>query len=93
MNEQLDQKIKMAVKVLKSAGAREVYLFGSAASDSMNPDSDIDFAVKGLPEEVFYRSAGELLCLLDRPIDLIDLDEGYPFGEYLQRKGKLRRVA
>jgi hypothetical protein len=40
--------------VLKEHGAREVYLFGSAATDKMREGSDVDLAVTGLPPERFF---------------------------------------
>jgi len=36
---------------------------------------------------------GEVGDILQRPLDLVDLDEENLFTEYLKKKGKLRRVA
>ena len=38
---------------LKAAGAREVYVFGSASKGTLRPNADVDMAVSGLPPEVF----------------------------------------
>lgn len=85
--------IQHAAEILKAEGAREVYLFGSEAAGTAGKDSDVDFAVAGLPPAVFYHVVGLLAGVLRRPLDLVDLDEPTPFTEYLKRKGKLRRVA
>lgn len=53
MTDDLRQRIERAAQVLKEHGAREVYLFGSAAKDTMREGSDVDLAVAGLPPEEF----------------------------------------
>jgi len=93
MTEGVNQQILKAAEVLKAAGAREVYLFGSASSGELREDSDVDLAVSGLPPEVFFRAMGQATRELARPLDMVDLDEQTPFTEYLRKKGKLRRVA
>jgi predicted nucleotidyltransferase len=92
MEEGINLEIEHAAALLKAAGAREVFVFGSAATKSVRKDSDIDLAVSGLPPERFYQVMGRIACALKRPIDLVDLDEGSVFTEYLRAKGKLRRV-
>jgi predicted nucleotidyltransferase len=57
-NDEIRQLIDRAAMVLKAAGAREVYVFGSAAHGLMRQNSDIDLAVSGLPPELFYRAGG-----------------------------------
>ncbi|MGH9853285.1 MAG: nucleotidyltransferase family protein [Blastocatellia bacterium] len=92
MSDELRLLIERAVMALKSAGAREVYLFGSAARGRMREDSDVDMAVSGLPPELFYRAGGQAEDALGRPLDLIDLDEITPFTQYLKEEGELQRV-
>jgi predicted nucleotidyltransferase len=89
----LNERIKSAVSELVRAGAREVYLFGSAASNRIHAGSDVDMAVSGLPPERFFEAMAGAHGCLDRDLDLVDLDEHTPFTEYLKRKGMLRRVA
>ena len=48
-SEVLRQLIDEAASILTEEGAREVYLFGSAASGRVHQDSDIHLAVSGLP--------------------------------------------
>jgi predicted nucleotidyltransferase len=92
MSLSIDSQIEKATAVLKAAGAREVYVFGSAASGRMRPDSDVDIAVSGLPPKVFFRAMSDAERALGRPLDLIDLDEDSPFTRYLKSEGELRRV-
>jgi len=84
--------IEKAARALQAAGAREVYLFGSAATGSLREDSDIDLAVSGLPSHNFFRAMSQAHGILGRTLDLVDLDEHSLFTEYLRRKGKLQRV-
>ena len=84
--------ITRGTEILKSLGATEVYLFGSAASGDFTRDSDLDFAVRGLPAENFYLAVGTLLDEVRHPIDLDDLSEDTPFSRRLISRGKLVRV-
>ena len=93
MNLELRILIDRAAGALKAAGAREIYLFGSAAQGEFGEGSDIDMAVSGLPPELFFHAMGEAAAVLPVPLDLIDLDEKTPFSEHLKKKGKLLRVA
>ncbi len=84
--------VQKAVVALKAAGAREVYLFGSAAKGTMREHSDVDLAVSGLPPQVFFRAMAQASRALGRPLDLVDLDEDNPFTSYLKNEGELLRV-
>ncbi len=92
MDAELRKRIELAVAALKAAGAREVYVFGSAALGRLHEGSDIDFAVSGLPPERFVDAMGKAEDALGRPLDLVDLDEVTPFTQYLKEEGELRRV-
>jgi len=84
--------IERAAAELKVAGAREVYVFGSAAKGAGEAASDLDLAVSGLPPSVFYRVGARLSDLLGRSVDLIDLDISTPFTRYLREENELVRV-
>jgi predicted nucleotidyltransferase len=92
MTRELKRLIDRAAAVLKEAGAREVYVFGSAASGTMREGSDIDLAVSGLPPEKFFQAMGDAADALQRPLDLVDIDEVNPFTRYLREEGELKRV-
>lgn len=93
MTEELKERIALAADALKKAGAREVYVFGSAAAGRLSGNSDIDMAVSGLPPEHFLRAMGQASRALRRPLDLVDLDAANEFTEYLKKEGELLRVA
>lgn len=93
MTEGVDSLIERAAAALRLAGAREVYVFGSAATGKLREGSDLDLAVSGLPPGVFFRVMGTVSHLIRRPLDLVDLDEDNPFTRYLKSEGELRRVA
>jgi len=92
MTEDLKRRIERAAEALRAAGAKEVYLFGSAAMGRLDPDSDVDLAVSGLPPRRFFHAMGEAADLLSCPLDLVDLDEDTPFTRYLKEEGELVRV-
>ncbi|MFH0964326.1 MAG: nucleotidyltransferase domain-containing protein [Planctomycetota bacterium] len=93
MDGELRIRLEQAAASLKRLGAREVYVFGSVLTGTLREGSDVDLAVSGLPPEAYFAAMREARQILEREVDLIDLDEGNPFGEYLREKGKLQRVA
>jgi len=84
--------VEKALEILKDVGCREVYIFGSLADGTVTPQSDIDFAVKGIPPEFFFKVLGKLIMQLDHPVDLIDLEEDNRFTNKIRSEGKLHRV-
>jgi predicted nucleotidyltransferase len=93
MKSELDRQIQQAADVLRSFGAKEVYVFGSAAGDETDEQSDVDFAVAGLPVEVFLKAwARAVRSLPGREMDLVDLDRDEPFAQFLREHGELKRV-
>lgn len=93
MDERIEDLVQRGADLLRTAGAREVYIFGSMATGKANARSDIDLAVTGLPPERFFAAMARLESLFDRNVDLVDLDDATPFTAYLREKGLLRRVA
>jgi len=86
------RRIREAAAALRATGAKEVYLFGSAAGGPFAESSDVDLAVSGLPPDLFFRAMSRAAKILGRPLDLIDLDEDTPLTRYLRHEGELRRV-
>lgn len=82
--------IQRAATELKNAGAREVYVFGSAARGA--GAVDLDLAVSGLPPGRYYRIGARLSDLLGRSVDLVDLDINTPFTRHLREENELVRV-
>jgi len=92
VNDKIRFAVDRAAAVLKELGAREVYVFGSAARGTMREDSDIDLAVTGLPPGVFFRAWARIDDVGDREIELVDLDVESAFTRYLREEGELLRV-
>ena len=67
--------IKKAIKILKENNSKEIFIFGSLVNGNYNENSDIDIAVRGLSQDIFYKVASILLFELENEIDFIDLDD------------------
>jgi uncharacterized protein len=93
MDQNLRNLMEKAAAALKHEGAREVYLFGSAAHGAFHEHSDFDLAVEGLPPERFIIAMGKAGDILGRPLDLVDLDEDNPFTRYLKEEKELVRIS
>lgn len=93
MDERIRDLVQRGAALLRDAGAREVYLFGSMATGKARENSDVDLAVTGLPPENFFAAMARLEDLFDKEVDLVDLGDTTPFTAYLRQKGLLRRVA
>lgn len=92
MTDDLKRRIERAAEALRAAGAKEVYLFGSAAGDRLDEESDVDLAVSGLPPRRYLEALGAAIDILQRPVDLVDLDQNTPFSQHLKQEGELVRV-
>ena len=82
-----------AANLLRSMGATQVFVFGSATKGRLRPDSDIDMAVSGLPSKTYFSAISRVSDLLGRPVDLMDLDDSTPLVRHLLVSGELVRVA
>ncbi len=93
MDDEIRSDIETAARILREEGATEVYVFGSAAHGKMRPESDIDFAIRGLPPEKFFPTMGKVGDAIRRLFDLVDLDDNNLFTRFLEEEGELVRVA
>lgn len=93
MDERTEDLLRRGAALLRAAGAREVYVFGSVATGRTHEGSDVDLAVAGLPPESFFATMAHLEDLFEGNVDLVDLDDATPFTAYLKARGFLRRVA
>jgi predicted nucleotidyltransferase len=84
--------LQEAASLLRSLGASEVFVFGSAVRGELRTDSDIDMAVSGLPARVYFSAISKASDLLGRPVDLVDLDDDTPLVRHLLDSGDLVRV-
>jgi predicted nucleotidyltransferase len=86
--------IQKAVEILKKAGIKEIYLFGSFAKKEYNENSHIDIAVVGLNPKKYYSIYGELMMNLDHDIDLIKLDDkNSRFSKFIKEEEELLKIA
>ncbi len=91
--ERYQRSIRRAVEILTEYGCTEIYLFGSLTTGDVHERSDIDLAVRGCPDNRFFRALGRLLRELDYPVDLVDLVDWGMFSQYLEREGELLQIA
>ncbi len=89
MKRKSQKEINLAVEILKSYGAKKVFVFGSYAKGKERKGSDIDLAVTGLPPEKFFKALAELIFTLKKEVHLVDLDYPSPFATYLKTKGEM----
>ncbi len=85
--------ITNAIKILKSLGCTEIYLFGSIVKGDYRKNSDIDIAIKDCPPDKFYYAIGKLLLSLDHSIDLVDINHEKKLFKLLKEDKELVRVA
>lgn len=70
--------LSAVVTALKASvpGLSAVYAFGSQINGEAGPDSDLDVALMAdglVPAEVLWELGSRLACLVDCPVDLLDL--------------------
>ena len=84
--------VDRGIGIWQAGGCEAVYLFGSVPDGSSTARSDIDFAVKGCPANMFYKLQGKLLMELTRSADLIDLDSDTELASFLESEADLIHV-
>jgi predicted nucleotidyltransferase len=61
-------------------------LFGSSI-DANREANDIDLAVEGLSEHLFFKFYSELIFNLSKPVDLVDIGKESRFKELIVEEG------
>ncbi len=85
--EKYQKDIETIISILRGEGCEAIYIFGSLAEgNSPHRETDIDIAVKGLPESRFFDVYGRILTSTSHSVDLIDIDRETPFTRVLQEK-------
>ncbi len=83
----ISEKDKKAILDLaKRYNVKRVILFGSASKDKIK-SRDIDLAVEGIPDKLFFKFYSELMFSLSKPVDLVDLREKSKFTEIITAEG------
>jgi predicted nucleotidyltransferase len=91
--EKYQKDIDKAIQILKNEGCNEIFIFGSLVTGALHENSDIDFAVNGLPEDKYFKVMGKLMLELENSFDLIDLDEKDNRFVQVISKGALMKIA
>lgn len=76
------EKIASKYKVAK------IYLFGSGLNTNKEPN-DIDLAVEGLSDSLFFNFYSDLIFALSKPVDLIDLKKDSLLTNMVRAEGIL----
>ncbi len=73
------------VKTAKDFNIKKVILFGSSSvSDEYN---DIDIGIKGIDPKDFFTFYGKMIFSLQKPVDIVYLDEKNKFNEMVEKEG------
>lgn len=75
-------------EIAKKYNVNKVYLFGSGIKSVREPN-DIDLAVEGIDDHLFFKFYGELILKLSKPVDVINLKEKSMFNNIIKTKGVL----
>ncbi len=77
---------KIILDLAKKYKAKRVILFGSGTKLA-GDYRDIDLAVEGVPDKLFFKFYSELIFSLSRPVDLVDISKKTKFSEILISEG------
>lgn len=85
----LSYDIKSRIQeIAKKYNVDKLYLFGSGIRSVREPN-DIDLAVEGIEDRLFFKFYGELILNLPKPVDVINLKEKSMFNNIIKTKGVL----
>lgn len=70
----------------KRYNVSKIYLLGSTLSSEKEPN-DIDLAVEGLADSLFFKFYGDLILFLSKPVDLVDLKIENSFTRMIRNEG------
>ena len=77
---------KQIIELGRQFGVKRILLFGSSAREGTEA-RDIDLAVEGIPDALFFRFYGELLLRLSKPVDVLDLAKPSRFSSVISKEG------
>ena len=72
--------------ICQKYGVKRALLFGSSL-DTTREGRDIDLAVEGIAPRDFFRFYGELMFVVSKPVDLVDLSGRSKFLDLIRREG------
>ncbi len=77
---------KIIIEIAQKYRVKRIILFGSA-SKKTEKNRDIDIAVEGIPDKLFFKFYSELIFNLSQPVDLVDLNKKSKFFEIINSEG------
>ena len=90
--EKYQDDIKKATNLLRNAGCKGVFLFGSLITGDVHKDSDIDIGITGLHPSKFFRVYASLDRELTNRVDLVDFDLTNDFYGLLSSLGEVVEI-
>jgi len=76
------------VEIAKKYNVAKIYLFGSNL-DHKRESNDIDLAVEGISDSLFFKFYSELIFSLSKPVDLVDLKKKSLLSSIVKSEGIL----
>jgi len=80
-----EQDKKTIINLADRYKITRLLLFGSSL-DSNREANDIDLAVEGLPENLFFKFYSELIFNLSKPVDLVDIGKKSRFRDMIVKE-------
>ncbi len=74
------------LRCAKKYNASSVLLFGSSIEEEEDAN-DIDLAIKGVEQKLFFKFYAELVRHLSKPVDLVDLSRKSLFNDIIEETG------
>jgi len=74
------------LRCAKKYNASSVLLFGSSIEEEQDAN-DIDLAIKGVEQKLFFKFYAELVRHLSKPVDLVDLSRKSLFNDIVEETG------
>ena len=83
-------ELEKVIETARKYGIGKLYLIGSSLTKDPELVNDYDFAVSDVPPGSFFKFYGELLRLMTKNVDLIDLSgKMTKFKSIILKEGKL----
>lgn len=83
----LSEHDRLAIQnIAKKYNAKRIILLGSGC-DPLTESNDIDLAVEGISDSLFFKFYSELIFSLSKPVDIFDLKMKNKFSDLATSEG------
>jgi predicted nucleotidyltransferase len=83
----LSENDRLAIQNIgRKYNAKRIILFGSGCN-SLTESNDIDLAVEGISDSIFFKFYSELIFSLSMPVDLFDMKMKNKFSDLAASEG------